>query len=465
MRRLHLLWLSALLINAVFVSSVFARNDGLCNGNDDEVYYYLSLDKLSADPQMYENFLIEYGECQIKLSGFAYIIWTAKNEIVWPKCKKRLDNYWQSWLIKLYRENTDEQKKSSVLLTGRDLAFIRLTLVKERKTQAFLLNRLLKDVSTPWKNIRVFFYRKLATDTAELSYIDNRSEFNPVSPLLESIEAQSLFTEFNKVLVEKREDKLDIKLQGLFQNTSLWEKIMGKPVNTACGKNFTTPLGTPAHAPAQYDYTELPRFDAIKALTLDSDKLCFGSGNGPNNCVQVLFKTNFLDDLLNKSTLEPTTTEEHAFVLTYFKTRDFPPGDKKINANIEKELNFFKQFITDYFVSRFERDNRPQLCMEITGYADRRFDLAKVGQLTESQKKEINREYALSRADAVKFWFEKNLDRAITSNPERIKFLPLRLRCADNHFEGDDRSVEIKVWLRDETENQVFITLFSMDKN
>jgi len=67
--------------------------------------------------------------------------------------------------------------------------------------------------------------------------------------------------------------------------------------------------------------------------------------------------------------------------------------------------------------------------------------------LDPTDKRKINRGISIDRAEVVLSWFKDNLDSSIRQYTELLD----PQRCRDEYFEGNDRGVEIKVWIRDET--------------
>jgi len=300
----------------------------------------------------------------------------------------------------------------------------------------YTINQLLKNIPIIEIDKKIFYYTFTTNGIKEFSYVNfdtpNKKSSSTVD--LRSRNAQDLDKRIRETL-KNRKDEIDIRLQGVYKDVDLADKIQNNEIYIVCGKNHSLSL----KGKRNNDSIKLPKqntWDIISDLSSEEIRLNQNTG-------EVLFKTNFLNDLIKKSTLDFKSKEEAAFVLNYYKTSNFDVGKSAIDSNstIARELSIITKSIIHYFAPRLN-DNKKQLYIEIVGFADNQFDSIKVSKSTglTLKQRNMNQRIVEARASQVKKWLEINLgpDYDYSIEPSLEKY-----------FFGNDRNVEIKAWVRD----------------
>jgi len=155
------------------------------------------------------------------------------------------------------------------------------------------------------------------------------------------------------------------------------------------------------------------------------------------------FNTRVYGDLLYKSSVE-RRNENSTFVLTYFKTHDFPWNS--VNLESDNEIDNYADFLMNYYNSYTSSDpyHNYSIYLNFTGYAD----IIKSKDMTEKDWRDKNKKLSLNRANKIRSSFIKKIKKINSLNKKILIADSTSIGCDESYYNGNDRSVEIKAWIR-----------------
>ena len=393
---------------------------------DEEIYFIESsiLQRTINDNSEFSEYIRDqFGDVNL----YDYFFWTKKQgdwyDFIVPKSENPMPfNKSNHRILKLASEDSN-----GFIITAREMVLAKLSLAA-RQGQFSLIKAIDKRLKLSPYEIRFYLFIGDSTNLRFRYCSFDSDELRAGVPGLGSEDAKQLYKTLRAVKDDPNNLPVNISFIGYFNGVPIG---IGKSRLSLEGFwDFPLEYKSRGYEKARINLKPIVGLEKIQNLR--TNKLLFEYGEQDVN-----FNTWVYDDLLFGSTIE---SYDSTFVLTYFKTSNFKRRSAHINFSIEKEIKKMREIVS-MFLEDCAFDVNDTLYLEFTGYADS----TRLGDVLLDDIIGVNDSLAVTRASAVESLFTHELRSYNTAIPH--KTVAVR-SCDPVYFGGNDRSVEIKAWIR-----------------
>jgi hypothetical protein len=430
-------------ISLIIAFILFIHDLTLSRPFDERIFYlpYAIYKNYTVNQKINENMnaIINYWNSHLSDKYFFYFCWNPDTrEVLYPVLNKKFQSILSEKEVNQFKQAFDKWQMSynaipidNVLVTKREMMLFKLILMQRYHGSYIQIidNVLQNNHSDIDIRFYIFKFDKLNKQLSYYyqTYSDNFLYYSNYI----TIDASEALFDYLKDYYNS-DFSINIELQGYFKNIPLNEMLNNIIILERDENSSNLTIDAQERNFCKIIIRPLTNIQDIEKLECNSIYLTYMNNR------RKLINSMIYEDLLNKSTLEEQTLNNAKFILNYMKTSNFEEGSCIIDSEIESELNLMKKLLFQYATNNNENNhnNYRVLYIELTGYADYR------GQHSLNWQSR-NYYFSQQREISIRNWFQDNLS---ISN---IQIIYLTSNgCDSSFFNGEDRNVEIKAWLR-----------------